>query len=79
MPKPSRTPSEPEAYRVRDGLTPLPGIGAGPMPAAEYLAREAVYMAQFASDPDARTPRETRVYVPAVMPSQGEPLPETEE
>jgi len=73
-------PAEPVAYQVREGLTPLPGIGAGPMPAEEYLAREAAYMAQFADDPEAKNPRETRVYVAAAMPlPQGESLPEIEE
>lgn len=71
---------EPAMYQVREGLMPLPGIGAGPMPAEEYLEREAVYMAQFADDPAAKNPRETRVYVAAAMPlPQGEFLPEIEE
>ena len=70
----------PAMYVVREGLTPLPGIGAGPMPAAEYLEREAAYMAQFADDPAAKNPRETRVYVAAAMPlPQDESLPENEE
>ena len=64
-------------YIVRPGLEPLPGIGAGPLDEAEYLAREAAYMAAFADDASSRTPRETGVYLTVEAMGEAEtPLPD---
>lgn len=61
-------------YVLRAGLEPIPGIGPGPLSEADYLAREVAYMAAFEGDAEARTPRETGVYVVA-----GEDLQDTED